>query len=560
MKVKVPVIIEDAEVIGYKELHPPYEDLTFEGDVFLDGPVTARVAVLDFDDQAGRLNPGIPLVPGDEKDSACYAVANPGDFRSRDFNRVSVFGTIAQIIDLFEEPDALGRRLTWAFDAPQLLVIPRAGEWANAFYERDSHSLQFFSFRSRRNPDTMIHTCQSRDIVAHEAAHAIFDGIAPDLYHALSPQSLAIHETVADLASLLAALRCRRLGRAVLNATGGKIGTSTAFTRVAEEFGKELKGGRAYLRDLWNERTMQDPDLDVTEPHALSEVLSGALYSVMVRIYEELARALERDGRIDPRLVEDAEVSPAAAESVRGKALYLATERLKRTVFRALDYLPPGEVSFADFGRAVLAADEASHPDSGAQRAWLCQEFIDRKIVASKEELALDINYTHAALKDVDLDALLESDWAAYEFVEQNREFLRVPPAIPFRVRPRLRVRKLHYHRTGKKVHEEILFKVSWKTVEPNALGSAFPRSRQVTVGTTLAIDPGTRMVKALLTSQADAAQRAGRDALLLRLAQTKKLRRNPWPGERHSIPYEIMGEVMFVRKTARMLHILEEH
>jgi len=42
------------------------------------------------------------------------------------------------------EKDILGRPLNWAFDVPQLLIIPRAGEQANAFYHPDSHSLQFF--------------------------------------------------------------------------------------------------------------------------------------------------------------------------------------------------------------------------------------------------------------------------------------------------------------------------------------------------------------------------------------------------------------------------------
>jgi hypothetical protein len=40
---------------------------------------------------------------------------------------VSVFGAVHKTIRMFEEPDVLDRRVVWAFDAPQLLVVPRAG-------------------------------------------------------------------------------------------------------------------------------------------------------------------------------------------------------------------------------------------------------------------------------------------------------------------------------------------------------------------------------------------------------------------------------------------------
>ena len=72
----------------------------------------------------------------------------------------------------------------------------------NAYYERDSHSLQFFSFEV---DGKTVHTSLSRDIVAHETAHALIDGIDPDLYDALDPQSLALHEGIADLTAMLLA-------------------------------------------------------------------------------------------------------------------------------------------------------------------------------------------------------------------------------------------------------------------------------------------------------------------------------------------------------------------
>jgi hypothetical protein len=217
---RVKIMVQDPTVANIKGLEP-IEGVEIRGeDFFLDGPVSRRVAVLDFDPATGALVTGVSFTPPKAGGVVGHFEVELDDLRAPAVMQTNVFGVVMQTLRMFEEPSGLGRRMRWAFDGPQLLVVPRAGEWANAFYERESHSLQFFYFDERGK---RIFTCLSRDIVAHETGHAILDGIAPDLYDAVTPHSLALHEAIADIVALLVAFRSRQLSEAVLREQDGSI-------------------------------------------------------------------------------------------------------------------------------------------------------------------------------------------------------------------------------------------------------------------------------------------------------------------------------------------------
>ncbi len=583
MKVRLPLMIKD--VMHSEWLGVDYTESWFAyGDYFLDGPVTPQVASIDFDAD-GSVRPGVKFIPpSGKKVVGEYAVPMAPKERALvldpDFMRVCVVSAVLHTMDMFQEEDALGRPVTWAFDAPQLLVVPRAGQWENAFYERESRSLQFFYFPSAVQPEETIYSCLSSDIVTHETGHAILDGIAPDLYHAVSPQALALHEAVADLVAVVMAFRSGKLARAVLDQNNGSIEDSTAFAGIAEQFRSAMAGfnQRHFLRNLRNNKSL-DPNLPAAdpnrvrrdEPHALSEVLNGALYTIMMAIYQQRWDKLVSDEL--NRLRAAGTPADAAREdklrfSRSGKALALAVDQFKRLVFRALDYLPPGEVSFADYGRAILAADQAAHPEVGALRQRLIEEFVHRHM-ASAAELRIETNVRVPAVEALDLDRLIESDWAAYEFANANRELLGIPPGIHFRVRPRLHTTKAIYRGARTRAEDtrvhECLFKVSWDHKEPSGV-AGLPGERQITVGTTLVIDCDCRLVRAKLTSDhVSAEQQADRDALLKRLTDTGVLHLGKaalGPDGKTLctvVAAEVLDGLMRVRGTARTLHLCGE-
>ena len=154
------------------------------------------------------------------------------------------------------------------------------------------------------------------------------------------------------------------------------------------------------------------------------------------------------------------------------RALWIAAQRFKRTVLRALDYLPPGEVTFADYGRAIIASDQASHPDSGRQRDWLKAEFVSAASWDRRRRCRSQTNYRHPAVARLDLEELVRSDWLAYEFANTRAA------CWPSRSRSRSRwsrawtsPRPTTTARATCRSVRECLFKVSWTETEPNAAG-----------------------------------------------------------------------------------------
>lgn len=568
MKVRVPYLIQDPQTVDHKELEA-LERLTFDDQPFLlDGPVCRRVAVLDFDDTTGELSRGSRLLAAAGDEPCSYEIANEADFAAPDFIRVNVFATVLFTLRMYEEMDTLGREVRWAFDGPQLLVVPRAGEWANAFYERESRSLQFFYFPAGPGPRDHVYTALSQDVIAHETGHALLDGIAPDLYHCLTPQSLALHEGIADLTALLVALDSRRLRVKLLEQTGGTIRGRNALSAMAEQFGFERdRGRRSELRSLWNDKNL-DPDdrsldenretnsVSRAEPHLLSLVLTGALYRVLARLHDHYTaeRAAEKG---------------ISLFSASGYGLFRAREHFKRLLLRALDYLPPGEVTFADYGRAVLAADQASHPQRSLGRDELVRELVRRRVVDSPARLAVQTGFEAPEVRDLDLDALVASDWVAYDFANKHRAFLGIPEGVHFRVRPRLDVAKSYYLGGEPTTVRECIFKVSWDREEPNPPGMHLTRRRQITVGTTLALDWQTRRVRALLRSQAASRppgadeQTADRDDLLTRLVAGGRLRLDGAAGGAappgSGVRAETSGDLMRIRGSGRLLHVASE-
>jgi hypothetical protein len=616
MTVHIPIMVQDQRTTRAKDI-PETEDFhSAEEEFFLDGPANARIAIVDFRPGDGLLEPMLRFQPpthdtpygtyawvSDQGELVHYSRVPADEKTLPGFIQANVFGTALKTIQMFEKADVLGRTVQWAFDGSQLLIVPRAGEWANAYYERESASLQFFYITTAERRE---YSSLSSDIITHELTHAILDGIAPDLYHATTPQSLALHESIADLVALLMAMDSPKLREALLDHTGGRIDVPSAYAIIAEAFGHAASKTDVGFRSLFNTLGLREDSTQYTyvssvESHDLSQVLSGALYTILIQLHHKHTQRafLQRSGVDVVTLNQDlgeGDKTPGMAvkerveqransgypppgssigDSVKG--LIIARDIFKRFILRGLDYLPPGEISFADYGRAIIAADQVAFSYLNEERAWLCAELVARGIVADEQALKVRGPGDFEALSDVDPQLLVESDWAAYEFARQNRTLLNIPVNAPFYIRPRLEVRKKRkiYGKDSPQLSDihECLFKVSWTEYEPNTTQPTYAPQRQRTVGTTLVLDWETRSINALLTSDLsetspywnstlDQHHHAQRTRLIQNLIDEEVLdlyATLPSLFQSPRKPFtraEIVGDVMRIRGTARTLHI----
>jgi hypothetical protein len=453
MKVRLPLMVQDPLTTRYPGVMKVVEGMHLtlpEGAAIGDGPSTDDLVVVDRDSDTGVVTPPARFEPPDKR-RKMGRFAVPDDIYAAEFIQVAAFAAVAKTLRTLAPSDVLGYPVGWRDSSRPLTIVPRAGEWANALYDRSAQALELYYFPDPRDSQRRVYTALARDVVAHECAHALVDALAPWLYDSANPESRAIHETVADLAALMTSFRSGTLVPAVLEHTRGSIHDSTAFSSLATELGSALahEGHRAPLRDMWNERTLASSGAD---PHALAEVLGGALYRVIAEMYESEWRRHGGDF------------------SRSGYWLARSAAAFTRLLLRAVALLPPGDASLADFCRCMVVAG-ARESDSPLYEsfvgAWdrepfLGGELVRRGVLADRSELHVPAVPPGSPLQlaQGDVGRVFADDGRAY--VDAHRAGLGIPPDVPIELLP-CSSAYIYFEEEGQPTHiEELLVKVAW--------------------------------------------------------------------------------------------------
>lgn len=243
----------------------------------------------------------------------------------------------------------LGRTVNWGFkresDPQHLWIHPHAGEGLNAFYNNQNGSINFL-YAEDPHTNSLIDSSTSMEVVAHETGHAILDGIRPNYLQSLDVSSGGFHEAFGDTIALLATLQEDDVIEAAYQETGGDLSQPNCISRMGEALGKAMRGEKSpYVRNALNDQKYRDahflpffafPQGQALEPHAYSQVWSGAVYDVLRVLVSEKMQ----------------DSSMTFVDAVKG-----TRDELGGLVMRSLELAPPGKISYKEAAIAMLKAD-----------------------------------------------------------------------------------------------------------------------------------------------------------------------------------------------------------
>lgn len=270
---------------------------------------------------------------------------------------------------------ALGRDPGWGFGNDQkrmpLSLHPHYGEDCNAYYTKkggQGGEIRFGYFKAsatpsdRSLPGGYVFTCLSHDIISHEVADALLDGLRPCFSLPMSADVPAFHEAFADLVAIFQHFSYREVLITSIRRCKGDLLQTSLLTQLAQQFG-HTTGQNGPLRSAIESNLEQPrqyrPDMEV---HELGSILVSALFEAFAKIFERKSvRYIRLATHSGGRLALD-DMSHDLQVLLAEKASKLARQFLTICI-RAIDYCPPTAINFGDYLRALITADYDVLPD-----------------------------------------------------------------------------------------------------------------------------------------------------------------------------------------------------
>jgi len=360
-------------------------------EMLMPGPQGSRIAVVDYDGANKRYYEPVNL---DEPSLLMQGGLDPTEGDPR-FHQQMVYAVAMKVIENFEL--ALGRRITFRRNRP-LRLMPHAFRGANAFYNPKLLAILFGYFRADRSdpgpnlPGQTVFTCLSQDIISHEMTHALVDRLRRLFIEPSNRDVAAFHEGFADIVAIFQHFSFQSILREKIQETRTELRSPTPLIHLAQQFGYTTGRGKA-LRTAVDK---PDPKLYETldEAHDRGSILVAAVFDAFFNTYQKRTKDLTRIATGGTGDLPKGELHPDLVNRIAGEASRTAQSILSMCI-RAFDYLPPVDVTFGDYLRALVTADFELNPvdDIGMRaaiiEAFRCRGVYPENVISLAEESLL---------------------------------------------------------------------------------------------------------------------------------------------------------------------------
>jgi hypothetical protein len=342
------------------------------------GPVGEYLEVVDVDPASNKI-----YEPVDLNDKTLLAQDGwPPSEGNPQFHQQMVYAVAMTTIRHFEQ--ALGRKALWAprfdeigrgtedrrrkaYEVPRLRLYPHALRTDNAYYSPEKKALLFGYFLAEYSngastaPGSMVFTCLSHDIIAHEMSHALLDGLHRRFQEASNLDVPAFHEAFADIVALFQHFTVKELVRFEISRARGDLSGAELLGGLAKQFGEGSSRGGP-LRNYLDKRMQTLKYADTVEPHDRGSLLVFAVYeafrNIVARRTEDLFRLATGGSGVLPA----GAIHPDLVNRLTQETC-VAAGHVLRICIRALDYCPAVDITFGEYLRALITADLDLVPD-----------------------------------------------------------------------------------------------------------------------------------------------------------------------------------------------------
>jgi hypothetical protein len=380
----------------------PYEPLK-------SGPRGDRYTVIDYDGSRGVYYAPVDLNEPQilMREGLDWSESDPR------FHQQMVYAVAMRVHENFER--ALGRPLRFAGGRP-LRLVPHAFRGANAFFEPHSNSVLFGYFAADETnpgenlPGQIVFSCLSHDIVAHEVTHAIVNRLRKHFNEPTNRDVLAFHEAIADIVAIFQHFTVPDVLRGEIQARHGDISSPGLLLGLAKQFGHGTGRSAALRSALGDKMPNADDYKKLTEPHERGSLLVAAVFDAFFRGYQNRIRDVVRLATGGSGILPTGDLSSDLVAILATEASAAAQTVLTMCI-RAFEFLPPVDVTFGDFLRALVTSDRDLYPeDRYGIRDALIQAFRIRGIYPENVNSLAEESLVWPEPKDADQPSPLDRE------------------------------------------------------------------------------------------------------------------------------------------------------